>query len=328
MSIKLKNCHIDNPIIVAPMAGVSDVSFRMMLRQFNPGLIYTEMVSDKAIVYRNERTLKMMEIPEIDHPIALQLFGHDLDTMVEAAQYIDETSSCDILDINMGCPVLKVVKNEAGSALLKDPDYIYTLMKSIVDAVKKPVSAKIRLGWDKESVNAVEVAKALEQAGVSMIAVHGRTRSQMYQGTVDIEGIAKVKKAVSIPVIANGDINSLDSAKRMFESTQSDGIMIGRATLKNPWLIKELVDDYYGTSDNQVITMDDKLEWLDHHCRLSIDNMGEEFAMRHMRSQALWLVSGLPMSAELKRFFSEMKTYEEFARIVDEYKERVRNYES
>ncbi len=328
MSIKIRTIELANPIVVAPMAGVTDESFRVMLRQFNPGLIYTEMVSDKAIVYRNQRTLDMMHIEPEEHPITLQVFGHDIDSMVEAAVYIDQNTDCDIIDVNMGCPVSKVVKNQAGSALMQDPEHIGKMMEALVKAVSKPVSAKIRAGWDQSSINAVEVARILEASGVELVAVHGRTRSQMYQGSADLEIIRAVKQAVSIPVLGNGDIDSVESAHHMMDYTGCDGVMIGRATLKNPWLIKQLVDDYNHQLSDRVVTMTDKLNWLDRHCRLSINHLGEDMAMRHMRSHALWLVSGLPKSAELKRLLTEMKSYGEFVRIIEEYKERVENYES
>lgn len=323
MSIKVRELTLNNPIVIAPMAGVTDLTFRSMIRQFQPGLIYTEMVSDKAIVHRNERTLEMMKIHPDEHPISLQLFGHDIDSMVEAARYMDQQTTCDIIDVNMGCPVTKVVKNGAGSALLKNPDYAHRLLAALVQAVNKPVSVKIRLGWDKSSVNAVEIAQAMEAAGVSLLAVHGRVRSQMYSGEVDLQAIKAVKEAVRIPVLGNGDITSVISAQKMFEETGCDGIMIGREVLKNPWLIEMLINQFSNHSPDINVSMDDKFNWLRLHCLTAISESGEEWGMKHMRSHALWMISGMPNGAELKRLISQMKSLEEFDRIVREYKERV-----
>lgn len=324
MSIKIGSVVLENNIIVAPMAGVTNPDFRSMLLEFNPGLIYTEMVSDKAILYGNERTLEMCEIRENEHPIALQLFGSDEESMLYGAQYMDLKTTCDIIDINMGCPVTKVVKNGAGSAHMKDIDKAIKLVGKIVEAVNKPVTVKMRTGWDTHSINAPQLAIGLERVGVSALAVHGRTRSQMYSGSPNLDIIKEVKDAVSIPVIGNGDVKDVVSAKQMLEYTGCDGVMIGRATLTNPWVVQEVI---LGLKNDYAIvktTIQDKFKWLDSYCLKTITRLGEEPAMKQLRSHALWLVTGMPHSTELKRLLARMKTYEEFDRIVKEYiKERV-----
>jgi len=234
------NVKIDNQVVVAPMAGVTNLAYREILKEFGAGLVCAEMVSDKAIFYKNKKTIKMLEVSEMEHPMSLQIFGSDIDTIVAGAKEID-ASSADIIDINMGCPVTKVVKTNAGAKLLQDPDKIYNIVKSVVENVKKPVTVKIRSGWDQDSVNAVEVAKRIEAAGADAITIHGRTRSQLYSGKANWDIIKSVKEAVSIPVIGNGDITSVEDALAMLEKTKCDAVMIGRGILGNPWLVQDVV---------------------------------------------------------------------------------------
>ncbi len=320
--IKIKDLLLDNPVFVGPMAGVSDLSFRLMLADFKPGLIYSEMISAQAILYENEKTLDMCRVLDEEHQVALQLFGSDPQTMGIAAEYIDQKTKADVIDINMGCPVQKVVKTGAGSSLMREVDRAHAIVSEMVSRVEKPVTTKIRLGWDEDSRNAVEMAQALEAAGASMIAVHGRTRSQMYKGQVDREAIAEVKRSVSIPVIANGDIKTVDDALSMFEETSADAIMISRAILHNPWLIHEikaaLKDEVY----EEVMSIPDRFAWLRERFVLMIDLQGEAQAVRRMRGFSTWFVAGLPRSRELKMSFIRMQNLKEFDTIVQDYLER------
>ena len=238
---KIGNIEIKNQVVMAPMAGITNMAFRKIIKDFGAGLVYSEMVSDKALCYGNTKTIDMLQVDDGEHPVSIQLFGGEVETMVKAAKFIDQHSNCDIIDINMGCPVNKVLKADAGSKLLLYPDKIYEIVKGIVDNVSKPVTVKIRSGFDSKHINAVEVAKLIEKAGASAIAIHGRTRSQMYEGKADWKIIADVKAAVKIPVIGNGDVRSVEDAKRMLEETGVDAVMIGRAALGNPWLIKQVV---------------------------------------------------------------------------------------
>ena len=247
MEWKIGNVEIKNNIVLAPMAGVCNSAFRRIIKEMGCGLVYAEMVSDKGLVYNSKKTKDMLYVSDYERPISQQIFGSDVDTFVEAAKMVYEIMKPDIIDINMGCPVPKVaVRAQAGSALLKNPAKIREIVSAVVKAVPIPVTVKIRSGWDSNSINAVEVAKICEEAGAKAICVHGRTRSQGYSGKVDLDIIKKVKESVSIPVIGNGDVNSIESAINMFEYTDVDAIMIGRGALGNPWLIKQLVT-YFDT---------------------------------------------------------------------------------
>ena len=262
MKWKIKDVELNNQVIVAPMAGVTDLAYRLILKEFEAGLIYTEMVSDKGLLFENQKTREMVEVLDLEKPIALQLFGSEVDSMVEAAKFIDQNSNCDIIDINMGCPVNKVVKSGAGSKLMTTPDLAYEIVSKIVKVVKKPVTVKIRAGWDHKNINAVEYAKLMESAGVSAIAVHGRTRSDMYSGRANWDIIKEVKEAVKIPVIGNGDIKTPEDAKSMLEYTKCDAIMIGRGLLGNPFLIKQTVDFLENGTYNEEISNETRKKYL------------------------------------------------------------------
>ncbi|EFF64762.1 MULTISPECIES: tRNA dihydrouridine synthase DusB [Turicibacter] len=320
MSFKIREIEIDNPVVLAPMAGVCNAAFRTIIKEMGTGLIYAEMVSDKAVVYQNKKTLDMLYVDPAERPLSMQIFGSDKETFVEAAKYVDANCDCDIIDINMGCPVPKVTKNEAGARLLLEPDKIYDIVANVVDVVKKPVTVKMRTGWDKEHIYAIENALKIEQAGASAIAVHGRTRSQMYEGKADWGIIKDVKDAIkTIPVIGNGDINSPEMAKRVLEESGVDGIMIGRAALGNPWLMKKIV--HYLATDELIEepSAHEKLRLAVDHMDRLIDLKCEKVALLEMRSHMAWYIKGLEGATHVKRMITTVKTREEMMDIVNRY---------
>lgn len=318
---KIGNIEIENPVVMAPMAGITNMAFRRIIKEFGAGLVYSEMVSDKALCYGNTKTIEMLQIDENEHPVSIQLFGGEVATMVQAAKFIDEHSNCDIIDINMGCPVNKVLKADAGSKLLLYPDKIYEIVKGIVENVSKPVTVKIRSGFDHDHINAIEVAKLIEKAGASAIAIHGRTRSQMYEGKADWDIIRQVKEAVNIPVIGNGDIRSVEDAKRMFEQTNVDAIMVGRAALGNPWLIKQIVESLKTGKILPEPTYQEKIAQCLAHGRRLMEIEPEKIAMFQMRGHAPWYIKGLKSSARVKNELSKIDTFEQLEHILKEYKE-------
>ncbi len=327
MKWKIGNIEIDGQVVLAPMAGICNSAFRKIIKEMGASLIYAEMVSDKAIVYDNEKTKKMLYFEEIERPIAQQIFGGDVETFKKSAQKVYELMHPDIIDINMGCPVPKVAKRaQAGAALLKNVDLIYEIVRAVVDSVPIPVTVKIRSGWDKEHINAVEVAKACEKAGASAITVHGRTRSQLYTGTCDLDIIKSVKEAVNIPVIGNGDITSIESAKRMLEYTKCDAIMIGRGTLGNPWLIKE-IDTYLRTGKYMdKPTYIDRINMCYKHLDYLMKIKNEKVSVLEMRSHISWYIQGIPGNKEVKLLCHKAKTKEELIEILDNYQKKIYNY--
>jgi nifR3 family TIM-barrel protein len=317
---KIGNVEIKNRIVMAPMAGITNVAFRKIIKEFGVGLVVSEMVSDKALCYGNKKTIEMLNIDEDEHPVSIQIFGGDVDSMVKAAKYVDENSNCDIIDINMGCPVNKVLKAKAGSYLLQYPDLVYDIVKNVVEAVSKPVTVKIRLGIDKEHINCVEIAKLIEKAGASAIAIHGRTRSQMYEGEADWSYIKQVKEAVNIPVMGNGDVRTPQDALRMLEETECDAVMVGRAALGNPWVIKRMVDYVeYGKYEEEP-SSDEKLDQCLIHARKLVEVDGEKNAIRQMRGHAPWYMKGLKSAAVIKNMLSKVNTYNELETIVEDYR--------
>ncbi len=315
---KIGNIEIKNKFILAPMAGICDNAFRTIVKEYGAGLIYTEMVSDKAIYYRNEKTLKMLYISEDEHPISLQVFGSDVKTFVEAVKYINEHVKCDIIDINMGCPVPKVAtRAESGAGLLKNPKLIKELVTEVVKVSTRPVTVKIRTGWDNNSINCVEIAKICEEAGASAIAVHGRTRTQMYSGKADIELIKQVKEAVTIPVIGNGDIVDIESAKNML-ATGVDAIMIGRGSLGNPFIFDEL-NHYFNNKQYIKPSSEEKLTVALEHLHRLVALKGEKVAVREMRTHMHHYLKGLPDSSKIKQAINQLDSEQGYNDLINNY---------
>lgn len=323
---KIGNVELKNNVVLAPMAGVCNSAFRKIIKEMGCSLVFAEMISDKGLIYNNEKTVNMLYFEECERPIAQQIFGSDKDTFVKAAKMVEEIMHPDIIDINMGCPVPKVaIRAQAGSALLKNTDKIREIVEAVVSSVNVPVTVKIRSGWDSNSINAVEVAKVCEEAGASAITVHGRTRSQGYSGNVDLDIIKKVKEAVSIPVIGNGDITDIDSAKKMLSYTGCDAIMIGRGVLGNPWLMKEIIT-YLDTGEKiSKPTYEDKINMCFHHLNYLLKIKSEKISVLEMRSHIAWYLKGIPGSQKVKNEIFKVTTSENLKKILDNYLKELKN---
>jgi tRNA-dihydrouridine synthase B len=328
MHFKIAHLTFDSKTVLAPMAGVSNRAYREIARLHGAGLVFAEMVSDKGLIYQNDKTINLLQMSDQERPLAQQLFGSNMETMVEAALFIDRNSRCDLIDINMGCPVPKVaLRAQAGAALMKNPDYIYEIVKAIVSCVSKPVTVKIRSGWDNQSINAVEVAKKIEAAGAKAITVHARTRAQGYGGLADLEVIKQVKEAVSIPVIGNGDVIDGPSAKKMLDYTKCDAVMIGRAALGNPWIFKE-VNAYLnqGVLIERPTYFEVKNMMLKHFRDLVILK-GEKIAALEMRSHGPWYVKGIPGASKLRGVLSRITSYEMFEVEIESFFKTIESQE-
>ena len=320
MKLRIGNVELDNPFILAPMAGVTHLPFRLLCREQGAGLLCMEMVSAKAIHFGNKNTRALMEIHPQEKPVSLQLFGSDPDLMAEIAAQIEE-EPFDILDINMGCPVPKVVNNGEGSALLKNPALVREIVTKVSRAIKKPLTVKIRKGFDDTCVNAVEIARILEDSGAAAVAVHGRTREQYYSGRADWDIIRQVKEAVSIPVIGNGDVDSPEKAEAMFRETGCDGVMIGRASRGNPWIFHQLNTYFESGKVEKKPELSEVKDMILRHAGLLLEKKGAYTGMREMRKHVAWYTAGYPRSARLRQAINEIESLEGLKELLEQWRE-------
>ncbi len=319
--LKIGNVKLENNLILAPMAGVTNLPFRVICKEFGPGMVCTEMASSRAMFHNDQKTKRLFNTEGEKRPISFQVFGSDEESMEYATKYMNDFA--DIIDINMGCPAPKVVKNGDGSKLLLDLDKVKSVMETVVKASKVPVTVKIRKGWDKDHIVAVEVAKIAEEVGVSAITVHGRTRTEFYTGKSDWEIIKKVKESVNIPVIGNGDVVDEETAYEMFEKTGVDGIMIGRGSFGNPWIFRNI--KYYLETKEKLEppTNEEKLEVIKKHINLAIEEKGEEIAIKELRKHISWYTKNLKNSSEFRNRMNKIETKKELENILEEYFETL-----
>ncbi|HBU9606062.1 TPA: tRNA dihydrouridine synthase DusB [Staphylococcus pseudintermedius] len=318
---KIGDVEIENRVVLAPMAGVCNSAFRLTVKEFGAGLVCAEMVSDKAILFNNPKTMKMLYIDENERPLSLQIFGGEKETLVEAAEYVDKNTTADIIDINMGCPVSKIIKCEAGARWLLDPNKIYEMVSAVTERVSKPVTCKMRIGWDEDHIFAVENAKAAERAGAAAISLHGRTRVQMYEGKADWDIIRQVKEAVNIPVIGNGDVTSPELAEKMLKETGVDAVMIGREALGNPWMIYRTVH-YLETGELiDEPQIDEKIEIALLHLNRLVDLKGEKVGVMEMRKHASWYLKVVRGNGKARKALNQAETLAEMTEILTEFRD-------
>ncbi|AJE51582.1 tRNA dihydrouridine synthase DusB [Paenibacillus polymyxa] len=317
--LKIGDIEMKNQVVLAPMAGVCNPAFRLIAKEFGTGLVCAEMVSDKAIIHGNKRTREMLFVDEREKPLSLQIFGGDRESLVKAAKVVDQETNADIIDINMGCPVPKVTKCDAGARWLLDPNKIYEMVSAVVESVSKPVTVKMRIGWDSEHIYAVENARAVERAGGQAVSVHGRTREQLYTGHANWDIIKEVKEAVSIPVIGNGDVVTPEDARRMLDLTHCDGVMIGRGALGNPWMLYRTIEYLQTGKLLPDPSPEEKIRIAILHMDRLVALKGEAVAVREMRKHLAWYLKGLKDSARIKDLIMEETKRDDMVRILDQF---------
>ncbi|MFI8495095.1 tRNA dihydrouridine synthase DusB [Peribacillus butanolivorans] len=314
--LKIGDIEMKNPVVLAPMAGVCNSAFRLTVKEFGAGLVCAEMVSDKGIVLQNAKTMNMLYIDEREKPLSLQIFGGEKKSLVEAAQFVDKNTNADIIDINMGCPVPKITKCDAGAKWLLDPNKIYEMVSAVVDAVEKPVTVKMRMGWDEEHIFAIQNAQAVERAGGKAVSLHGRTRVQMYEGKANWDIIREVKKSINIPLIGNGDVETPQEAERMLKETGVDGVMIGRAALGNPWMIYRTVKYLETGQLMDEPTVREKMDVCVLHMDRLIALKNENVAVREMRKHASWYLKGVKGNAKARKGINYCETREDVVSLL------------
>ncbi|GAA3623025.1 tRNA dihydrouridine synthase DusB [Secundilactobacillus similis DSM 23365 = JCM 2765] len=323
MEWQIGDVKIPNQVVVAPMAGVTNSAFRVICKEFGAGLVVCEMISDRGIMYHNQKTLDMMFVDAVEHPMSIQIFGGSKETLVQAAEFVDQHTKADIIDINMGCPVNKVVKTDAGARWLLDPKKVYEMVSYVTDAVKKPVTVKMRIGWDDQHVFAVENALAAERAGASALAMHGRTRKQMYQGHADWDVLKSVADELTIPFMGNGDVKTPQDAKKMLDYVGADAVMIGRAAMGNPWMLKQ-TERYLATGELiDEPTPTKKIDTAKEHLHRLVELKGDFAGPREFRGQAAYYLKGISHSARTKAALNNAETEQEMINIFDEFLEKL-----
>ncbi|MEH7248581.1 tRNA dihydrouridine synthase DusB [Neobacillus niacini] len=326
--LKIGDIEMKNQVVLAPMAGVCNSAFRLTVKEFGAGLVCAEMVSDKGIVLKNEKTLNMLYIDEREKPLSLQIFGGEKKNLVEAAQFVDKNTNADIIDINMGCPVPKITKCDAGAKWLLDPDKIYEMVSAVVEAVDKPVTVKMRMGWDEQHIFAIKNAQAVERAGGQAVALHGRTRVQMYEGTANWDIIKEVKQNLNIPLIGNGDVQTPQDAKRMLEETGCDGVMIGRAALGDPWMIYRTVQFLQTGKLMGEPSIREKVDVCTLHLDRLIALKNENIAVKEMRKHAAWYLKGIKGNAKVRNAINECNNRDDMVALLNDMVVEIEEKES